>query len=152
MDLTWDSLASDEWYVWILSVELSNTTKHFPVLPGCHQRQIPLSLATTCDMSVQSRLQVLFEATLQDYEKQTDIALAKHPLAEQLQNCDSVDSVTAVLDEQLRAFSEFREGHTIMKPLKHIVSILYKISAFTDLNQVRREALIGCSKSLNLIL
>jgi hypothetical protein len=31
-----------------------------------------------------SRLQMLFEAALQDYENQTDIELVKHPLAEQL--------------------------------------------------------------------
>ena len=30
-------------------------------------------------------LQVLFETALQDYEKQTGIALDKHPLAEKLQ-------------------------------------------------------------------
>ena len=32
---------------------------------------------------------------LMDYGKQTGIALAKHPLTEQLQGCDSVESVTA---------------------------------------------------------
>jgi hypothetical protein len=31
-----------------------------------------------------SRLQALFQAALEDYEEQTGIALAKHPLAEQL--------------------------------------------------------------------
>ena len=45
------------------------------------------------DQSGSSRLRVLFDAALLDYEKQTDIALAKHPLAEQLQSCDSVESV-----------------------------------------------------------
>jgi hypothetical protein len=42
-----------------------------------------------------SHLKVLFEAALQDYERQTGIALAKHPLAERLQECDSVESITA---------------------------------------------------------
>ena len=40
-----------------------------------------------------SRLRALFEAALQDYEKQTDIALATHPLAEQLESCVSVESI-----------------------------------------------------------
>jgi hypothetical protein len=82
----------------------------------------------------QSRLQALFEAALQDYEKQTGIILAKHPLAEQLQECDSVESVTAVLREQTQAFSEFRRDK-IMKPLKNAVSVLHKLSATADLGQ-----------------
>ena len=62
--------------------------------------------------------QVLFDAALQDYETQTGIVLANHPLAEQLQNCHSVESVTAVLREQTQAFSEFRGRDKILKPLK----------------------------------
>ena len=81
------------------------------------------------DRSGSSHLQVLFEAALQEYEKQTGIALDKHPLAEELQNCDSVESVTAVLREQTRAFSKFQEKDRVLKPLKKAVSVLYKLSA-----------------------
>ena len=81
------------------------------------------------DPSGSSRLQVLFEAALRDYETQTGIALADHPLAEQLQSCDSVDSVTAVLREQTQAFSEFRGKDKVLRPLKNAVSVLYKLSA-----------------------
>ena len=66
---------------------------------------------------------------MDDYEKQTGIALAKHPLAERLQNCVSVDSVTDVFREQTQAFSEFRGKEKIMKLLKNSVSALYKLSA-----------------------
>jgi hypothetical protein len=87
------------------------------------------------DQSGLSRLRVLFETALQDYEKQTGIALAKHPLAEQLQNCSSVESVTAVLREQTQAFSEFRGKDKVMNPLKNAVSVLYKLSAVAELGQ-----------------
>ena len=87
------------------------------------------------DQSGLSRLQVLFEAALQDYERQTGIPLAKHPLAEQLQNCDSVESVTAVLREQTQVFSEFRGRDRVMGLLKNAVSVLYKLSATADLGQ-----------------
>ena len=70
---------------------------------------------------------------MQDYEKQTGIVLAKHPLAVQLQNCDSVESVTAVLREQTQAFSEFRGKDKILKLLKNTVSFLHKLSAAADL-------------------
>ena len=76
-----------------------------------------------------SHLQVLFEAALQDYQNQTGVALATHPLAEQLQNCHSVESVTAVLREQTQAFSEFHEKDKVLKPLKKAVSVLHKLSA-----------------------
>jgi hypothetical protein len=87
------------------------------------------------DQSGPSHLQVLFEAALQDYEKQTGIILAEHPLAEQIRDCDSVESVTAVLREQTQAFSEFRGRDKFMKPLKNAVSALHKLSATTDLGQ-----------------
>ena len=76
-----------------------------------------------------SHPQVLFEAALQDYEKKTGVVLAKHPLAEKLQNCDSVESVIAVLCEQTQAFSEFQENDKVLKPLKKVVSVLFKLSA-----------------------
>jgi hypothetical protein len=87
------------------------------------------------DQSGSSRLQVLFEAALQDYERQTGVVLANHPLAEKLQNCYSVESVSAVLREQTQAFSEFRGRDKIMKPFKNAVSVLHKLSATADLGQ-----------------
>jgi hypothetical protein len=103
------------------------------------------------DQSASSHLQVLFEAALQDYEKKTGIALAEHPLADRLQNCDSVESVTAVFHEQTQAFSEFRGKDKVLKPLKKAVSILCKLSATANFGQniglVRPSALTRCSGS-----
>jgi hypothetical protein len=87
------------------------------------------------DLSASPHLQVLFEAALQDYEKKTGIALAKHPLANRLENCDSVDSVFAVLHEQTQAFSGFRGKDKVLKPLKKAVSVLCKISATANFGQ-----------------
>ena len=76
-----------------------------------------------------SQFEALFESALQDYEKQTGIPLASHPLAEQLRNCQSVDSVTTLLQEQARAFSEFRGSDKIMESLESVVSALSRVSA-----------------------
>ena len=99
------------------------------------------------NQSQSSRFRVLFESALLDYQNQTGTTLASHPLAEKLQNCDSVESVTAVLQEQTRAFTEFRGGdNRIMKSLKSVVSALYTLSASTALGEaiglVRRKASI----------
>jgi hypothetical protein len=78
---------------------------------------------------------VLFDAALHDYQNQTGIALAEHPLAEKLQNCDSVDSITAVLCEQTQALRGFQENDKVLKPLKKAVSVLYKLSAAANFGQ-----------------
>jgi len=70
-----------------------------------------------------------------DYEKQTGIALAKHPLAGQLQNCVSVESVTDVFREQIQAFSKFRGRDKIMTLLKNSVLVLYKLTASANFGQ-----------------
>ena len=87
------------------------------------------------DQPDSSHLQIYFEFSLQDYEQLTGIALANHPLAELLNNCDSIESITDVLREQTEAFSESRGKEKVMKPLKRIVSLLYKLSAAVNFNQ-----------------
>ncbi len=83
-----------------------------------------------------SHLKVLFEAALKDYESQTGIALAEHPLAERLQECHSVETITAVLHEQTQAFHEFRGKDKAIKLLKNAVSVLYRLSACAKLGEV----------------
>ena len=103
-------------------------------------------------MSGQSRsshLQVLFDAALSDYENQTGIALANHPLAEQLQNCDSVESVTAVLRGRTQAFSEFQGKEKLSKHLEKAVSVLYKLSATANLGGLVR--LYAINSVLNVL-
>ena len=100
-------------------------------------------------MSGPSQLEALFETALHDYEKQTGIPLDKHPLAEQLQNCRSVDSITALLQEQTRAFKDFRDDNKVMKSLKSFVSALSRVSAVAaaghNIGVVRPLFLIGYS-------
>jgi len=107
------------------------------------------------DQSQPSRFRALFDSALQDYQRQTCTTLSSHPLAEKLQDCNSVESVTAVLQEQARAFSDFRGGDgRIMKSLKTVVSVLYTLSENSALGEaiglVRRKASSTCPKILIL--
>jgi hypothetical protein len=87
-------------------------------------------------MSDQSAsLRLLFSAALQDYEEQTGIILAKHPLAEKLQSCDSVESITAILLEQSQAFNDFRGNYKVAKQVNNAVSVMYRLSANGDFGQ-----------------
>jgi hypothetical protein len=88
------------------------------------------------DRSQSSRFRLLFESALQEYQKQTGTTLASHPLAEKLQDCDSIESVTAVLHEQARAFREFRDGDgRVMKSLEAVVSVVDTLSVGTVLGE-----------------
>lgn len=83
-----------------------------------------------------TKLQVLFDAALQSYEKQTGMKLIDHPLTRQLDNCHSADSVMDVLQQQARAFTEFRgDDGKAMKFLKQTVDVLHALSTSTILGE-----------------
>ena len=81
------------------------------------------------DQSQSFRFRLLFESALREYQTQTGTTLSNHPLAEKLQDCDSIESITALLQEQARAFSEFRGGDgRVMKSLNTVVSVVHTLS------------------------
>jgi fungal STAND N-terminal Goodbye domain len=71
----------------------------------------------------------IFNAALRDYQNQTGNSLIDHPFAKQLESCDSVDSVIAILQEQAHVFGEFRgDDGKLIKSMKYSVNILYTLS------------------------
>ena len=82
------------------------------------------------DQSGSSRLQALFELALRDYESTTNITLAKHPLAEKLQNCHSVETIIALLQDQAKGFCG---SDRIMRSIGSTVSVLDQLSTITSL-------------------
>jgi hypothetical protein len=97
------------------------------------------------------RFRALFESALQTYEKKVGVKLAEHPLAIQLQSCDTVESITVVLQRQAQAFSGLR-GDRIMISIENTVSILTRVSATAslavDIGLVRQRALTACYTAL----
>jgi hypothetical protein len=82
--------------------------------------------------SPSSSFQSLFNAALQDYAEQTGTRLDDHPFAQQLESCNSVCSISSVLQEHARRFHECRgEDGKIMKSLKCTVDVLYGLSRST---------------------
>ncbi|KAH9953518.1 hypothetical protein BC827DRAFT_129533 [Russula dissimulans] len=80
------------------------------------------------DSSSSTRFKSLFDAALLDYEKQTGTTLAGHPLAKQLETCESVESITAFFQEQVSSFRDVRDGGKIMNSLKSAVPVLHSLS------------------------
>jgi hypothetical protein len=98
------------------------------------------------DPSASPHFQARFESALQAYQTKTGITLAEHALAVQLQNCNTVESITTLVQGQAQAFSNYRECDRIMKSIKTIVSILTSLSAaapFADaVGLVRQVAMV----------
>ena len=105
--------------------------------------------------SESTRLQAVFEPALQVYEKRAGVCLTQHPLAIKLQNCDSVEAITGLLQDQAQAFRDMQGSDKIMKSLKTTVSILSKLSfaaSLTDvLGLVCQKRLMACLTSLTSV-
>jgi hypothetical protein len=86
--------------------------------------------------SSSSTFQTLFNTALQDYKDKTGTSLIDHPIANQLETCESVSSVTSFLQEQARSFREFRENEgKLMKALNSSVDVLCAPSIYSALNE-----------------
>jgi hypothetical protein len=82
------------------------------------------------------RLQLLFDSALQSYEKQTGMKLIDHPLARQLENCHSVDSIMDILRHRAQTLTEFRgDDGKVMRSLKRAVHVLHSLSTSTTLGE-----------------
>jgi hypothetical protein len=99
-------------------------------------------------LSSSTTFQALFDAALQDYKDKTGNTLTDHPIAKQLETCESVNSITAILQEQARSIREFRENDgKLVKALNSSVDVLCAPSISSALNEaiglvVRRKAFI----------
>ena len=77
-----------------------------------------------------SRFQTIFHAALKSYQKQTKKDLLAHPLASQLQSCDSTTAIRALLQAQVREFDKSHSGdERLTKWLGPTVNVLYAFSA-----------------------
>ena len=73
--------------------------------------------------------QLIFSNALKAYEKHTKNDLLSHPLAAQLQACQSLGSILAVLQQQVHDFNQSRTNdERLTKWLDPTVNVLYAFS------------------------
>ena len=85
---------------------------------------------TPATTSTSSSFQVIFQAALKSYRKQTKEDLLTHPLASQLQSCESTTAILAILQDQVREFDKSRGGdERLAKWLGPTVNVLNAFSA-----------------------
>ena len=63
------------------------------------------------------------------------LTLSEHLLAVRLQDCHTVESITALLQDQAKDFSNLRRNNQVMNVIKSIVSILSTFSAASALDE-----------------
>ena len=93
-----------------------------------------------------SPFQALFDAALKDYETRTGISLVNHPFSKQLEECDSLDSIDVVLQEQAKGFCKFRgDNGKLMNSVKCSIDVLYTITTVLGegVGSVRSRQVIG---------
>jgi len=74
-------------------------------------------------------LKPLFEAALNEFEKRAGTNLLRHQIIDSLTNCESVDSVIDVLQDQAQAFRTWRgDDGKLMTWLKRTVQVLHPLS------------------------
>ena len=88
------------------------------------------SAASAASSSSTSNFQTVFQAALKFYKKQTKKDLLTHPLASQLQSCESATAILAILQGQVREFEKSSEGdERLIKWLGPTVNVLNAFSA-----------------------
>src|SRR5260221_14510040 len=82
------------------------------------------SPSTSC-----SNLHAIFNAALRTYKKKTGKDITSHPLATELQSCDSPDAILAVLRRQIPTPEQSQNGdETFEKYLIPTVNVLYTLA------------------------
>ncbi|KAH8986072.1 hypothetical protein EDB86DRAFT_3246200 [Lactarius hatsudake] len=77
-----------------------------------------------------SNFRAIFVAALKAYEKKTKTDLLTHPLATQLQSCDSSSDVLAVLRDRVNEFDQSRSrDERLSSWLNPTINVLYAFSA-----------------------
>jgi hypothetical protein len=106
-----------------LSLPFPSDRRHTIALP-MSRSQIPSTSTST------SNFQPIFNAALKGYEKKTKQDLLAHPLAAQLQACNSPDDILVVLQNKVEEFNQSRSAdERLSRWLGPTINILYAFSA-----------------------
>ena len=95
-----------------------------------HLRLTPAMMSNLPSPSTsRSNLDSIFNAALRAYKKKTGNDITSHPLATELQSCDSPDAILAVLRRQIPMPDQSHNGdETFAKCLIPTVNVLYTLS------------------------
>lgn len=89
-----------------------------------------MSTSIQASSSSTPSFQKIFEKALEEYKKKTGKDLTTHPLAAQIESCDSPQAILTVLEEKANELNQFRSSdERLTKWLSPTVNILSALSA-----------------------
>ena len=95
-----------------------------------------------------SSFNIIFDKALKAYKVKTKQDLTTHPLAKQLDLCDSPAAILTILQDQVRLFEQSRSGdERLRRWLNPMINVLYAFSETIGLGAslVRSLDLLGTS-------
>jgi len=129
------AMAPISWYISCTQVKLHVCEAFRPSLPIAHDPTILPSISHfplmshTHPTSTSSNFQLIFDNALKAYKKRTKKDLLMHPLALQLQPCNSPDSVIDILQQQVQELEQSqRRNERWTRWLDPTVKVLHAFS------------------------
>jgi hypothetical protein len=98
--------------------------------PKLFYRQSCIMFRTPSPSTSRSNLDSIFNSAIQAYKKKTGKDVSSHPLATELQSCDSPDAILAILRRHIPSSDQSQSSHDgFAKYLIPTVHVLYAFSA-----------------------
>jgi hypothetical protein len=112
------------------STDQSTSAHQLPIALSLQSISEVFPMASSSTSTSSSNFQSIFNASLQAYNNKTKNILLDHPLADQLQSCDSLNAVLSVLQDLIQQFEQRRTSDERLKNwLNPTVNVLYSFSA-----------------------
>jgi hypothetical protein len=110
---------------------LQTTPEAFFLLPTSYKHNtMSQSVPTAPSSSSSSNFQSIFNAAVEAYEKTTKNKLLTHPLASQIQACDTPTAIISVLQDLVQQFDQSRSRNEGLRSwLDPTVNVLFAFSA-----------------------
>ncbi|KAH9041962.1 hypothetical protein EDB84DRAFT_1674893 [Lactarius hengduanensis] len=125
--------SADHWLTCDLRVKFhlaQNPLWVFPRPSASSTKQVDIHLQQSTKMSSTS-FQLILDAAIADYAKQTGIDPIKHPFADRLQTSHSPDDILKLLGDKASEFENYREGNReLIGCLKPVVTVIHAFSGF----------------------
>ena len=98
-------------------------------IPFTHNPALTVMSYTHPTATSSSTFKPIFDNALKEYQRRTKKDLLTHPLASQLQACDSPGSILALLQQQVQELDRLQSGDDrLIKWLDPTVNVLYALS------------------------
>ena len=130
---------------------LPSSEGYHTLLPTSHSHSIMSQTRPVTTISSASNFQSIFSTALKAYERRTKTDILAHPLASQLQACNSSSSILAVLQAQVNDLAQARNSdERLTKWLNPTINVLLAFSATlgNGVSLVKLKVISSCDYAL----